>query len=176
MHLKEFYRKTVRSISGVTLVELVVTMAILSILAALVIPSAQLTGKRLREIELKRNLRTIRTAIDEYKKAYDKAAKPNVPPPAGLPTSGYPKDLKALVEGVDFGDSPDKNQAKKKYLRRIPGDPFNIPYKGAEPKWGIRAYKDEPDSKSNSSDSEDMYDVFSLSEETAIDGTKYKDW
>lgn len=169
-------RRSFSSRSGVSLVELVVTLAILSILAALVVPSVQLTGKRLREIELKRNLRTVRTALDKYNEAYTKALKPNVPPPVGSPTSGYPKDLKMLVEGVDFGDSPDKNQTKKKFLRRIPVDPFNVPKKGEEPKWGIRAYKDEPDSKTGADEAEDVYDIYSLSEETAIDGTKYKDW
>jgi general secretion pathway protein G len=176
MNFSGYFRKSIRNLSGVTLVELVVTMAILSILAVLVIPSAQLAGKRTREVELKRNLRIIRTALDNYKIAYDKAVKPNAPPPAGLPTTGYPKDLKTLVEGVDFGDNPDKNQAKKKFLRRIPVDPFNISQKGDEPKWGIRAYKDEPDSRSNSDEAEDVYDVYSLSDGLAIDGTKYKDW
>lgn len=165
-----------RKAAGVSLVELVVTVAILSILAVLVIPSAQLAGKRTREIELKRSLRTIRTALDDYKKEYDKAVKPNAPPPVGSSTSGYPKDLKVLVEGFDFGDNPDKNAAKKKFLRRIPIDPFNLPQKGEEPKWGIRAYKDEPDSKTGSSDAEDVFDVYSLSKGTAIDGTKYEDW
>lgn len=159
-----------------TLVELVVTVAILSILAVLVIPSVQMTGKRTREIELKRSLRTIRTALDDYKRAYDAAVKPNAPPPMGSSSSGYPKELKILVEGFDFGDSPDKNAAKKKFLRRIPVDPFNRPKAGEEPKWGIRAYKDEPDSKTGTDKGDDVYDVYSLSKETAIDGTKYEDW
>lgn len=170
------YREFFRNRAGVSLVELVVTVAILSILAVLVIPSVQMTGKRTREIELRRSLRTIRTALDDYKKAYDAAVKPNTPPPVGSSTSGYPKDLKTLVEGFDFGDSADKNAAKKKFLRRIPVDPFTIPQKGEEPKWGIRAYKDEPDSKTGTDKGDDVFDVYSLSEETAIDGTKYKDW
>lgn len=161
-----------------SLVELVVTMAILTILAALVLPSVQLTAKRTKEIELRRSLRIIRTALDEYKKAYDEAVKEKKIT-QGLQTnassSGYPKSLKLLVEGDDFGGL-DKNQTKKKFLRRIPVDPFNPVKKGEEPKWGLRAYKDEPDSKTASDDAEDVYDVYSLSEETAIDGTKYKDW
>lgn len=160
--------------SGVSLLELVVTLAILGILASLVLPSTQLTGKRIREIELKRNLRVMRTAIDEYKRAYDKAAFENKTQNV-LNKSGYPKDLKVLVDGEDFG-AVDKTQAKKKFLRRIPVDPFNPPRAGEEPKWGIRAYKDEPDSKSSSDSAEDVYDVYSLSEGTAIDGSKYKDW
>ena len=153
--------------------ELVVTLAILSILAALIVPSVQMTGKRLKEIELRRNLRTIRTAIDEYKKAYDDAVYVKKTLQAVLNKSGYPKDLKVLVEGEDFGAV---GGTKKKFLRRIPIDPFNPPKPGEDPKWGIRAYKDDPDSKTSGEDAEDVYDVYSLSEETAIDGTKYKDW
>lgn len=156
--------------AGVSLIELVVTMVILSLLAMVVLPSAQLTNKRLKEIELRRTLRTVRTAIDDYKKAYEAAntGKQDI----GL-KSGYPKELKTLVEGEDFGDV---KKTKKKFLRRMPVDPFNPPKPGEEPKWGIRAYKDEPDKKSDAGDAEDVYDIYSLSEETAIDGTKYKEW
>ena len=178
LRLKGFLRRSGSGSSGVSLVELIVTLAILSILAALIVPSAQLTSKRLKEIELKRSLRTIRTALDDYKKAYDKAVDEKKIT-QGLQTnassSGYPKNLKLLVEGDDFGGA-EKTQAKKKFLRRIPVDPFNRPKPGEEPKWGIRAYKDEPDSKTSGEDAEDVFDVYSLSEETAIDGTKYKDW
>ncbi len=165
-----YIRKKLPCNAGVSLIELVVTMVILSLLAMVVLPSAQLTSKRLKEIELRRSLRTIRTAIDDYKKAYDTAniGKQDI----GL-KSGYPKDLKALVEGEDFGEV---KKTKKKFLRRVPVDPFNLQKPGEEPKWGIRAYKDEPDSKNSSGDAEDVYDVYSLSEETAIDGTKYKEW
>lgn len=159
--------------SGVSLIELVVTMAILGILAALVIPSTQLTGKRIREIELRRNLRVMRTAIDDYKRAYDKSVYETKTQNVTLNKSGYPKDLKVLVEGDDFGGV---DKTKKKFLRRIPIDPFNPPKPGEEPKWGIRAYKDEPDSTSSSDNAEDVFDVYSLSEDTAIDGTKYKEW
>jgi general secretion pathway protein G len=154
----------------VSLIELVVTMVILGLLAMVVLPSAQLTGKRMKEIELRRNLRTIRTAIDEYKRAYEEANKGKQD--MGL-KSGYPKELKTLVEGEDFGDL---KKTKKKFLRRIPVDPFNPSKSDEEPKWGIRAYKDEPDSKTDAGDAEDVYDVYSLSKETAIDGTKYSEW
>jgi general secretion pathway protein G len=165
-----YIRNKLTSKAGVSLIELVVTMVILSLLAMVVLPSAQLTGKRLKEMELRRTLRTIRTAIDDYKKAYDEANKGKQD--IGL-KSGYPKELKVLVEGEDFGDL---KKTKKKFLRRVPVDPFNPAKPGEEQKWGIRAYKDEPDSKSASGDAEDVYDVYSLSEETAIDGTKYKEW
>lgn len=155
---------------GVSLIELIVTLTILSILAALVLPSAQMTAKRTKEIELRRNLRVIRTAIDDFKKNYDKAVDEKKIIPS-LNKAGYPESLKQLVEGYDFGGLVNY---KKKFLRRIPVDPFNPPSKGEEPKWGLRAYADEPESTTWGG--EDVFDVYSLSEETAIDGSKYKEW
>lgn len=157
--------------SGVSLVELVVTLIILSVLAALVLPSAQMTGKRMKEIELRRDLRTMRTAIDEFKKNSDKIISAGGPPPTGVSKSGYPQTLSQLVEGTDFGDV---NGIKKKFLRRIPVDPFHPAQKDGAPEWGLRSYADKPDSSIWGG--EDVFDVYSLSEETAIDGTKYKDW
>jgi general secretion pathway protein G len=129
-----------------------------------------MTMKRNREMELRRELRLMRTAIDNYKKNYDQAVleKKLI---AGTDDSGYPKTLEDLVEGYDFGGLVDY---KKKFLRRIPSDPFNRATPGEEPKWGLRSFKDEPDSSTWGG--EDVFDVYSLSEETAIDGTKYKDW
>ena len=155
---------------GVSLIELIVTLTILSILAALVLPSAQMTAKRTKEIELRRNLRVIRTAIDDFKKNYDKAVDEKKIIPS-LNKAGYPESLQQLVEGYDFGGLVNY---KKKFLRRIPVDPFNPPNKGEEPKWGLRAYADEPESTTWGGD--DVFDVYSLSEETAIDGSKYKEW
>jgi general secretion pathway protein G len=154
---------------GVTLIELIVTMVILSIVAALILPSAQMTNKRVKEIELRRDLREIRLALDEYKKNYDMAVDQKLLLPS-LDKSGYPETLQVLVEGYDFGGL---TTYKKKFLRKIPQDPFH-PVKGDEPKWGLRSYTDAPDS--NSWGGEDVFDVYSLSEGTAIDGTKYKDW
>ncbi len=155
---------------GVSLIELIVTLVILSILAAVILPSAQMTMKRSRELELRRDLRTLRTALDNYKKTYDQAVadKKIV---GTLDKSGYPETLQVLVDGYDFGGL---TNYKVKFLRKIPVDPFNPPQPGEEPKWGLRSYNDQPDS--NSWGGEDVYDVYSLSEETAIDGTKYKDW
>ena len=154
--------------SGVSLVELIVTMVILSILAMLILPSAQMTSKRTKELGLRRDLRTIRTAIDDFKKSAEKITGP---PPAGLPKTGCPKTLEQLVEGTDFGDV---NGTKKQFLRRIPVDPFHPVMKDGAPEWGLRSYTDSPDSTMWGGD--DVYDVYSLSEDTAIDGTKYKDW
>lgn len=142
-------------------------MVILSVLGAMVIPSTKIAVKRGKEIELRRNLREIRTAIDEYKKQYDKSQTgQNVV----LNKSGYPKTLELLVEGDDFGGLV---KSKKKFLRRIPKDPFH-PVEGDDPAWGMRSMNDEPDSTTWGE--EDVFDVYSLSEGTAIDGTKYKDW
>ena len=154
-----------RGIRGLSLIELIVTMTILGILASAILPSARMTGQRMKEVELKRNLRTIRIAIDEFKKNSDKAAIQMID------KSGYPETLEVLVEGFDFGDAV--KGGKKKFLRRIPPDPFN-PTPDGKPEWGMRSYTDESDSTTWGG--EDVFDVYSLSEGTAIDGTQYKDW
>jgi general secretion pathway protein G len=157
---------------GVTLVELVVTLVILSILATLILPSAQMAAKRTKELELRRNLRIIRTAIDEYYRNYERAVFEKKMFQT-LNKSGYPETLQVLVDGYDFGGLV---SYKKKFLRRIPSDPFVKTKSDAkdEEKWGLRSYVDKPDSTTWGG--EDVYDVYSLSDETAIDGTKYKDW
>ena len=155
---------------GFTLLELIVAISILTILVAGIVPLTRLTAKRTREIELRRNLRIMRTAIDDFKKSYDKAVDEKKIPTT-VNKSGYPETLLQLVEGFDFGGL---YAYKKKFLRRIPVDPMNPPAPGEEPEWGLRSYSDQPDSTSWGG--EDVYDVYSLSEGTAIDGTKYSDW
>ena len=146
---------------GMTLIELTVTLAILSILAAGILPLSKITYKRTKEIKLRRNLRIIRTALDKYKKlADDKKIKTD------MTDSGYPKNLKVLVEGVELVDQV---KIKKKFLRRIPKDPMT-----EDGKWGLRSYSDEPDSTVWGG--QDVYDVYSLSAEKALDGTYYRDW
>lgn len=157
---------------GLSLIELVVTMVILTMLASLIVPSAQVASKRTKELELRRNLREMRTAIDEYKKNYDKA-QADQKTQQGLPglKTGYPKTMQLLVEGDDFGGLV---KEKKKFLRRIPKDPF---FKGEgddNTGWGLRSHADEFDSSNWGK--EDVFDVYSLSDGVAIDGTKYKDW
>lgn len=155
---------------GVTLVELVVTITILAILAAVVMPLSQMTAKRTKEMELRRNLRIIRTALDDFNKKYAESVALNkLPSVQGK--SGYPPTLNDLVNGYDFGEL---NSLKRKFLRRIPPDPFNPPIGKEEPKWGLRSYSDRPDSTGWGG--EDVFDVYSLSEGIAIDGTRYKDW
>jgi general secretion pathway protein G len=155
---------------GVSLVELVVTLTILSILAVLVLPSAQLISKRSKEVELRRNLRIIRTAIDDFKKTYDRGVEEKKIIQS-LNKSGYPETLEQLVEGHDFGGLL---KEKKKFLRRIPHDPFAPGKTGKDSEWGLRSYADKPDSSIWGG--EDVFDVYSQSDATAIDGTKYKDW
>ena len=155
---------------GLSLIELVVTMVILSILGAMIIPSVRMTSIRTKEIELKRNLREIRTALDDYKKIYDKGVDEKKIIPSVNKPGGYPETLQALVDGDDVKGYL---AYKKKFLRKVPKDPFH-PVKESEPPWGMRSYADASDS--NSWGGEDVYDVYSLSDGTAIDGTKYKDW
>ncbi len=158
--------------SGISLVELIVTLSILAILASVILPSAQMISKRNKEIELRRNLRTIRMAIDDYKKTYDKGVDEKKIIPS-MNKSGYPETLDKLVEGEDFGGVL---KEKKKFLRRVPLDPFSDKQAATSPEWGwgLRSYADKPDSSIYGG--EDVYDVYSLSDGTAIDGTKYKDW
>lgn len=158
-----------RNQSGLTLLELLITLAILAVLASAVLPMAEVTIKRTKEIELRRSLRQIRTAIDEYKADYDKAVLENKIN-ATLGETGYPKELKALVDGEEWGGlySP-----KRRYLRAVPRDPFAPSDLSAEESWALRAYADDPgDSWSGG----DIYDVHSQSDGIALDGTPYNEW
>jgi general secretion pathway protein G len=163
-------RRYCSSVGGLTLIELIVTMTILAILASAVLPLARMTVKRTKELELRRNLRIMRTAIDDFKRTYDDGVRQNKIQ-AVLNKSGCPETLEQLVEGYDFGTAAG---GKKRFLRKIPTDPFNPPEPGQEPKWGMRSYVDDPESTTWGG--EDVFDVYSLSEEKAIDGTNYKDW
>lgn len=153
--------KDMKTSHGLTLVELVLVMAALSILASAILPLSQMTVKRTKEIELRRTLREIRTAIDEYKKAVDEG---KIARDVG--DSGYPETLEVLTEGVDL-EGPIRE--KRKFLRRIPRDPMV-----EDGEWGLRSYSDDPESTAWGG--EDVYDVYSRSEKTALDGTKYCEW
>lgn len=145
---------------GFTLAELVMVAALLTIMAGMVLPVAKYTVKRRKEAELRLDLRIMRNAIDEYKRLSDQGM---IEVKVG--SEGYPPDLETLVKGVSVVGQP----VKRKFLRRIPVDPMT-----GTTDWGLRSYQDEPDS--DSWGGENVYDVYTKSDGTAIDGTKYKDW
>lgn len=151
---------------GLTLLELLIAMAILGVLASAVLPMAEVTVTRTKELELRRSLRMIRTAIDEYKADYDKAKAENKII-TSVNETGYPKSLDDLVDGKDWGDL---YPYPRKYLRRIPRDPFDDAGQG----WGLRSYVDEPDSTVWGG--EDVFDVYSQSTAVGLDGTPYNTW
>jgi general secretion pathway protein G len=153
---------------GFTLIELVITVAIVALLASAVLPSAHLMFQRGREAELRDALRTIRTAIDLYKKASDTG---RIKKEADK--SGYPPDLQTLVDGVDDASSP-KQGVKIYFLRRIPRDPF-WPDSTAAPAetWGLRSYASPFD---DPQPGDDVYDVYSRSTKTGLNGVPYHDW
>jgi general secretion pathway protein G len=152
---------SVRPSQGFTLMELIATMAIMMILAGAALPIVRVHAQRVRELELRRDLREVRSAIDRYKDFADRgmiAADPS--------TLNYPPDLDALVNGVVLKGA---STVKYKFLRRIPIDPMT-----GRAEWGKRSMQDDPDSRSWGG--EDVFDVYSQSEGTALDGTRYADW
>ncbi len=150
---------------GYTFVELLVVTTIVLILASAVQPLASVAIRRQKESDLRRQLREMRTAIDNF---HDAVVTNQIPTTELKPNSeGYPPTLILLVEGVSAAN--DASNRKLKYLRRIPVDPFT-----KEAEWGFRSYQDKPDSRTWGG--QNVYDVFSLSEGTALDGTKYREW
>lgn len=148
---------------GFTLIELLIVILIISVLAVIAVPMVETSVKREKEIQLRRNLRVIITAIDEYKKfitdnniEYDED------------TYGYPETLEDLVKGLEYKNKEGKELIKK-FLRKIPADPMTNSYE-----WGLRAYQDKHDSSTWGG--ENVYDVYTKSERKALDGTYYKDW
>lgn len=163
-----FPRKTARTLQGVssrrssafgfTLIELIVAITIIMILMGAAVPIARVRIKREKERELRRDLWEMRDAIDRYKDIADKGA---IQVKVG--TEGYPPDLQTLVDGVDI-------QGKKvRFLRRIPVDPMT-----GKTDWGLRSMEDDP--KSDSWGGQNVFDVFTKSDQTALDGTKYDEW
>lgn len=150
---------------GLTFIELVVTAAILMILASAALPVAKVAVKRRKEIELRRELRILRTAIDRYKASVDAGQIGGTDVQLG--SEGYPETLEVLVEGVSQVGRADGR--KLRFLRRIPVDPML-----GEADWGLRCYSDPPDASSWCGDN--VYDVYSKSQGRALDGTYYKDW
>ncbi len=147
--------------AGYTLAELVMVAVILVILASAVPPVVKFAGKRMKEGELRYSLRTMRLAIDDFKRYSDAGLIP-----IEFGTQGYPKDLETLVEGVDLVGQVDK---KVRFLRRIPVDPMT-----GETEWGLRSYEDDPDS--DSWGGQDVFDVYSLSQGVGLNGIPYAEW
>ena len=145
--------------------EVLVTLVILGILLMTVMPLAQVTVQRNKEAELRMALREIRQALDAYKQAYDEG---RIAKQAGL--SGYPPSLKTLVDGV--ADVSQPAMPTLYFLRRIPVDPFHETKASAEA-WGLRSYAS---SASDPQPGQDVYDVYSLSEATGLNGVAYRQW
>lgn len=157
--------RRLRSQGGFTFIELLVVSTLLIILASAVLPMARVTMQRQREAELRRSLREMRAALDRFKAAADAQQIGATDLKAG--SEGYPADLETLVEGVSVvGDASGR---KLKFLRRVPIDPMTN-----STDWGLRAYQDRPDATSWGG--QNVFDVYTKSPGTALDGTKYRDW
>ena len=151
--------------AGYTFIELLVVSTIVLILASAVMPLAKVTATRTREAELRRDLREMRTAIDRFKDAADLGQIAPLELKAG--NENYPVDLQQLVDGVAANN--DATGRKLKFLRKVPVDPMTH-----STEWGLRSYQDAPDTKSWGGDN--VFDVYTTYDGTALDGSKYRDW
>jgi general secretion pathway protein G len=158
MQLVIVHSGSARRIRGFTLIELIVATAILVILTSLAVPMARVSIKRQKEHDLRADLWEMRDAIDRYKDAADRGAFQ-----IKVGSQGYPPDLDTLVKGIDV------NGKKLKFLRRIPVDPMT-----GKNEWGMRSMQDDPDS--DSWDGDNVFDVYTKSQDSALDDSKYKDW
>lgn len=150
-------------VRGFTLIEMIIVVTIIAVLAVVAVPMMETSIKREKEIELRRNLRIIRSALDEYKKFVEenKVKKDK-------DTYNYPEELEELVEGLEYKDKKGDEKLKK-FLRKIPIDPMTNSYE-----WGMRSYQDDRDESSWGG--ENVWDVYTKSERKAMDGTYYKEW
>ncbi|MFA6971929.1 MAG: type II secretion system protein [Gallionella sp.] len=161
--MKNYWRQ-----GGFTLIELAITVAIVSLLTTIALPMAELTVKRNHEYELHLALREIRNALDAYKRAVDEGRIATA-----IGKSGYPPSLKVMVEGVTDERSPDRN-GKIYFLRRIPRDPmFPDPATADEETWGKRSYASGAEAPSAG---DDVFDVYSLAPDIGLNGISYKNW
>jgi general secretion pathway protein G len=151
--------------SGLTTLELIAAAGVLMLLMSVAIPLKRWDEKRRREDYLRLELKMMREAIDQYKKKVDEGRIQQ----KDVDQRGYPRDLDELVDGVDVTDPEGGMTHKMRFLHTIPTDPFT-----QEAEWGVRSYQDDWDSTSWGG--ENVYDVYSLAEGKALDGTYYKDW
>ena len=152
---------------GFTIIELVITLAIVGLLATAAMPLAKLVAQREKEAELRAALRDIRHALDAYKVAADTGRVERQ-----LGSSGYPPDLKSLYEGVE--DAASEKKVKMYFLRRIPRDPFFPDGSvAAQETWGLRSYQSPPD---DPQPGDDVFDVYSLASGKGLNGVAYHDW
>jgi general secretion pathway protein G len=147
--------------AGFTMVEVAIVAAMIAILAAMAVPVARYSLRRQKELELRYQLRMMRDTIDKYKQMSDAGL---IPLEVG--GEGFPPELETLVKGVNLVGQVSK---KHRFMRRIPIDPMT-----SNTEWGLRSYQDEADSFSWGG--QNVYDVYSLSDARALDGTYYKDW
>ena len=165
--------------SGVTLIELLITITIIMVLASVAMPMSKVSGKRAKEIELHQEIRVVRAAIDTFKADWNRegdvllgplCVKNKLTCKEASGVSGYPKSLNALLEVKLTGEEATvKGTTLKRYLRKVPVDPLT-----GKADWRLRCYTDPPDASSWCGD--DVYDLASASPEVALDGTKYRDW
>jgi general secretion pathway protein G len=156
-----------RTAQGFTLIELLVTVAIVGVLAATALPFAEVAMQRGKEAELRAALRTLRDGIDAYKRAADEGRVARK-----ADESGYPRSLEDLVAGVQDAKSPDRRRIY--FLRRIPRDPFAAqPGGSAASTWGLRSHASPHDAPAPG---DDVFDVYSLSPRTGLNGVPYREW
>jgi general secretion pathway protein G len=165
IRLRRLARRSAVQDGGYSFIELLVVVSILFVLASAAMPLAQVGSQRVRETDLRRDLREMRTAIDKFKDAVDQGLIPSTEVTPG--SEGYPATLQMLVDGVTAAG--DASGRKLKFLRRIPADPMT-----GKPEWGLRAYQDKPDT--NTWGGQNVFDVYTKAEGQALDGTKYRDW